>query len=110
MEGKMREFFRTLSKGNWNLVLLLLLVVLITNDLSFATVNDEWKTLYDKLETWRTGGLGRGIFIASLIAVAAGVLFSMRVILVPAIAIALILGFGKQILEPLIGTGATFPF
>jgi len=94
----------------WQTFALLLVMVLVFNDLSFATVSDEWSSLYNKLETWRTGGLGRGIFIASLLGVAAGILFSMRVILVPSIAIALILGFGKTILEPLIGTGATFPF
>jgi len=94
----------------WQIFTIVLLSALLVNDLSFATVSDEWASLYDKLETWRRGGLGRAIFLASLIAVAAGILFSMRVILVPAVAIALILGFGKTILEPLIGTGATFPF
>ena len=90
------------------LMLLLFVVMLILPDMSHATVADEFQPLYDKLEKWRTGGLGRGIFIASLIGIAAGTLFSMRIVLMPSIAIALILGFGKTVLEPLIATGATF--
>lgn len=91
-----------------SLAFAVLIMMLMFPDLANAAVSDEWQSIYDKLEAWRTGGLGRSIFIASLFGIAAGTLFSMRVVLLPSIAVALILGFGKSILEPLIGTGATF--
>ena len=93
-----------------SLLFLLILVgmAFVLPDVAQATTADEFTPIYNKLEAWRTGGLGRAILIASLLGIAAGTLMSMRVILMPSIAIALILGFGKDILEPLIGTGATF--
>jgi len=90
------------------LLLTLIAVALFLPDIANAAVADEFQSIYNKLETWRTGGLGRSIFLASLFGIAAGTLFSMRIVLMPSVAIALILGFGKPILEPLIGTGATF--
>jgi len=92
-----------------HLLFAIIVAVFFLPDLSHAVLpSDEFTPIYDKLEQWRTGGLGRSILIASLIGVAVGTLFSMRIVLMPAIAIALILGFGKDIFEPLIAPGVSF--
>ena len=83
-------------------------VLFVLPDIAHAVVTDEFAPIYNKLETWRTGGLGRSILIASILGVALGTLANLRVVVMPSVVIALILGFGKDILEPLLSTGATF--
>ncbi len=95
-------------KSTFLFLLAFVAVMLVLPDIAHSAPADEFAPIYNKLETWRTGGLGRSILIASLLGVAAGTLMSMRVVLMPSVAIALILGFGKDILEPLLSTVATF--